>query len=155
MAAVAAGYLHSVALLSNGTVVVWGDNSFGQTNVPPGLTNVIAIAAGDYHTLALRADGVIIGWGDNSFGQLNVPSVPNPVALASGNYHGLALSARPSLQYRMDSAGLILAMARVGQSSNGGQPPWELTPTSLALSQSYTNTDMTAPAMFFRLRRPE
>ena len=33
-----------------GTVIAWGDNSSGQTNVPPGLTNVIAVAAGEFFT---------------------------------------------------------------------------------------------------------
>ena len=28
-----------------GTVVAWGDNSFGETNVPAGLSNVIAVGA--------------------------------------------------------------------------------------------------------------
>lgn len=41
-----------VAEAAGGTVVAWGDNSFGQTNVPPGLTNVVAIAAGDKRSLA-------------------------------------------------------------------------------------------------------
>jgi hypothetical protein len=31
--------------LNNGTVVAWGDGSSGETNVPSGLTNVVAIAA--------------------------------------------------------------------------------------------------------------
>ena len=44
--AVAAGYAHSLALRSNGTVVAWGSNEFGQAAVPPGLTNVAAISAG-------------------------------------------------------------------------------------------------------------
>jgi len=44
--AVAAGYYHNLALRSNGTVVAWGLNSDGQTNVPAGLSNVVAVAAG-------------------------------------------------------------------------------------------------------------
>ncbi len=48
-----AGGCHSLALQSDGTVVAWGDNRFGQTNVPPGLSNVVAIAAGYYHSLAI------------------------------------------------------------------------------------------------------
>src|SRR5205807_10459559 len=34
---IAAGEYHSLALQSNGTVVAWGSNSSGQTNVPAGL----------------------------------------------------------------------------------------------------------------------
>jgi hypothetical protein len=45
--AIAAGYGHSLALKTDGTVVGWG------SSVPEGLTNVIAIAAGGGHSLAL------------------------------------------------------------------------------------------------------
>ena len=37
---------HSLALLSDGSVIAWGRNSAGQCNVPAGLTGAIAIAAG-------------------------------------------------------------------------------------------------------------
>ena len=40
-----------------GTVVAWGDNGFGQTTVPAGLSGVSAIAAGYYHTVALVGTG--------------------------------------------------------------------------------------------------
>jgi len=43
---IATGGDHNLALRSDGTVVAWGDNRSGQTNVPPGLSNVVAIAAG-------------------------------------------------------------------------------------------------------------
>jgi len=44
--AVAAGGSHSMALRDNGSVIAWGSNWDGQTNVPPTATNVVAIAAG-------------------------------------------------------------------------------------------------------------
>ena len=44
--AIAAGGAHNLVLKSNGTIVAWGYNNYGQTNVPPGLSNVIAVAAG-------------------------------------------------------------------------------------------------------------
>ncbi len=84
VAAVAAGAYHSLALTSNGTVVAWGDNTFGQTNVPASLTNATAIAAGWYHNLALKSNGTVVAWGDNSFGQTNVPaSLTNISAIAA------------------------------------------------------------------------
>ena len=43
-------------LTQGGTVVAWGDNTFGQTKVPAGLSGVVAIAAGAEHTVALRLD---------------------------------------------------------------------------------------------------
>ena len=38
---------------ADSTVVAWGENSSGQTNVPPDLTNVMTVAAGGNHNLAL------------------------------------------------------------------------------------------------------
>ena len=83
---VAAGEEHSVALLSDGSVWVWGDNGefqlarrndfpggIGQSNVPlrvPGLGKAKAIAAGGSFSLAVVAGGRVRGWGDNAFGQL-------------------------------------------------------------------------------------
>jgi alpha-tubulin suppressor-like RCC1 family protein len=77
---------------SAGTMSTWGLNAFGETNVPPGLTNVVAIASGDFHGLALKSDGTVVAWGDNRFGQTNVPTnLSGVVAVAAGGGHSLAL----------------------------------------------------------------
>lgn len=62
---IASGEFHSLALKADGTVVAWGRNDEGQTDVPPGLSEVVAIAAGDSHSLALKADGTVEAWGRN------------------------------------------------------------------------------------------
>src|SRR5439155_10850096 len=82
----AAGSYHQLALNGDGTVVAWGSNSNGQTNVPVGLSNVVAIAAGDNDSLALKSDGTVIGWGgDNSWVQTTPPAgLSNVVAIAAG-----------------------------------------------------------------------
>ena len=89
---VAAGALHSLALLTDGTVVAWGNNAYGQLGEGSGfnhqispvrvcavgsvapctslLTNVTSIAAGFQHSLAVRADGGVRSWGINDSGQL-------------------------------------------------------------------------------------
>ena len=55
-------------------VTAWGDNSAGQTDVPSGLSNVVAIA----DSLALTADGHVVGLGGTT-----VPSgLTNVVAIA-------------------------------------------------------------------------
>ena len=79
-------------------VVAWGYNNYGQTNVPPGLSNVVAVAAGYYHNVALRADGSVAAWGYNSYGQTNVPpGLCNVVAVAAGESHSVALRADGSV----------------------------------------------------------
>lgn len=80
--------------LARGTVVAWGDNSRGQTNVPAALTNVAAISAGGWHTLALLTNGSVLAWGDNSSGQTNIPnSLTNVVAIGAGGTHSMVLRA--------------------------------------------------------------
>jgi Regulator of chromosome condensation (RCC1) repeat/Immunoglobulin domain len=73
-------------------VVAWGEDSFGEANVPSKLTNAVAIAAGEFYSLALKDDGTVVGWGYNGDGQTNVPpDLTNVVAIAAGAYHSLAL----------------------------------------------------------------
>lgn len=69
-----------------------GNNSSGQTNVPAGLSNVVAIAACNNDSLALQGNGTVVAWGDNSYGQTNVPaSLTNVIAITAGTSHNLAL----------------------------------------------------------------
>ncbi|MCG3148821.1 MAG: hypothetical protein PCFJNLEI_02270 [Verrucomicrobiae bacterium] len=90
---VAGGGTHTLALRQNGSVVAWGDNSFGQTSVPAELTDPVAIAAGEFHSLGLREDGVVIAWGRNGNGQSTVPAeATNIVAIAAGGFHSLAVN---------------------------------------------------------------
>jgi alpha-tubulin suppressor-like RCC1 family protein len=72
---------HSLALMSDGTVMAWGLNNKGQlgdgtiaNHASPvavlGLTNVTAIDAGTFHNIALISDGSVRTWGLNNHGQL-------------------------------------------------------------------------------------
>src|SRR5207245_11374856 len=79
--AVTAGGAHTCALLADGTVRCWGENSEGQlgdgsTFSKPngiwvtGITGAVAISAGWEHTCAVLADGTVRCWGANASGQL-------------------------------------------------------------------------------------
>jgi alpha-tubulin suppressor-like RCC1 family protein len=124
--AIAAGFYFSMALMTNGTVWIWGDNSNGQQangsscspgpcagNLVPtqiaGLSNIGAIAAGGYFGAALRGDGTLWEWGDNSHGQLGDGTTTRRTApvqagitgqvsqIAAGLYHTMALRADGTL----------------------------------------------------------
>jgi alpha-tubulin suppressor-like RCC1 family protein len=98
LAAIAAGDSYSLALKTDGTVVGWGDNSWGETSIPPGLSNVTAISAGYIHCLALKTNGTVVGWGDDSFSETNTPAgLSNVVAIATGWGYSLALKADGTL----------------------------------------------------------
>src|SRR5207237_4827155 len=88
---IAAGEYHSLALKADGTVVVWGDGSQGQRDVPTGLTGVVAISGGGAHSLALKADGTVAAWGANWDGQCDLPSLTNAVGIAAGEDHSVLL----------------------------------------------------------------
>ncbi len=90
------GRSHTVALLNDGTIRCWGDNTYpdyGQTNAPPGLTNTVAVAAGWDHCVALQENGTVTAWGWNPVGQTNVPAgLSNVVAIGAGGFHSAALT---------------------------------------------------------------
>jgi alpha-tubulin suppressor-like RCC1 family protein len=93
---VSAGNNHALALLSNGTVMSWGNNLLGELGIGntvkhnkpvlvPGLTDVVAVSAGRSFSTALRANGTVMTWGANAFGQLGDGSTATslvPVAVA-------------------------------------------------------------------------
>jgi hypothetical protein len=120
--AVAGGSSHSLALKTDRTVAAWGANSYGQTNIPGGLTNAVGVAAGWYHNLALRADGTVVAWGAGTtnagssphWGQALAPNgLSNVVAIAAGAYHSLALKAD----------GTVVAWG-AGTANAGSSPLW-------------------------------
>jgi alpha-tubulin suppressor-like RCC1 family protein len=109
------GWIHSLAVKSNGTLWAWGRNLNGQLgdgttwnrSTPvqvSGLTSVIAAAGGENHSLALKSDGTVWAWGDNSRGELGdgtttgrltpvqVSGLMNIVAIAAGVNYSVAVS---------------------------------------------------------------
>lgn len=87
--AIAAGGGHGLALLSNGTVMGWGNNESGElgnhsteeSDVPVAVDdvkNAIAIAAGAESSVALLSNGELLTWGANGEGQLGTGATRGP-----------------------------------------------------------------------------
>ncbi len=75
-------------------ILAWGDNYYGQCDIPLGLSDVIAIDTMWGHNLALHSDGSITAWGDNSEGQCSIPAgLTNVVAISAGVHHSMVLNA--------------------------------------------------------------
>lgn len=107
-AGAAAGFVHSCAVLSTGSLFCWGDNSNGQlgfpTNVgfvPPGsgasttativpvqagsITTAVEVTAGLFHSCARLSNNRVLCWGLNTSGQLGIGDIsatPFPTEVA-------------------------------------------------------------------------
>lgn len=107
---------HSCALKTDGSVLCWGFNLFGQlgdgttddraTPTPViNLSGVAAITAKFYQTCALKSDGTAACWGNNTFGQIGdgtlstwwepvaVSGLTGAIAISAGRGHTCALKA--------------------------------------------------------------
>lgn len=79
---IASGYQSSYAVLSNGGLMCWGSNEFGQfgngdygvtTNkkaISSPVSGVLKVAGGNNHSLILKSNGTLMGAGQNKFLQL-------------------------------------------------------------------------------------
>jgi hypothetical protein len=83
----------SEATLSVVRVAAWGENAFGQTDVPPEARDVVGLAGGSGHSLALLSNGRLLAWGDTTW---NAPSdIPadlvDAAQIGAGGWHSLAV----------------------------------------------------------------
>ena len=147
VSAIAAGGLHACALLTNGTVQCWGDNSDGQLgsmtpadagNCPgsaspcpatptpvPGISGVTAVAAGEYHTCVLLTGGTVECWGDNSYGALGNGSscYPDRKQSVPDRAGDRSPGCPGSRQSRLEGATRALSLSSEAASSAGETTP--------------------------------
>jgi alpha-tubulin suppressor-like RCC1 family protein len=146
--AVAAGWDHSLALKSDGTVWAWGSNSAGAlgdtttTNRPfpvrvqGGLTTVDAIAAGNGFSLALKHDGTVWAWGANWKGQLGDGTLidkhtPVPVSGLTG---AKAIAAGANFSLALMADGTVKSWGGNGEGQLGNPAATDPSPTPVSVS---------------------
>ncbi|MEW5316606.1 MAG: hypothetical protein WDW38_007968 [Sanguina aurantia] len=112
---IAAGWLHGMAITSNGTVVVWGSYvtvtgygdavMLGPAFVPALSQPIVALAGGCSHSMALTSTGQVLVWGaDNSFGQTTLP----PSLVGSGAQRVTAISSTANNNIALFAGGTVV-----------------------------------------------
>ena len=122
------GIANGTLLIRVASLVPWGNNAGGQTNVPAELTNVVAIATGGELSLAL----------------LWQPTVPTPWLELSRDVSGLALQAH-------GVPGISCQLLRASRLTGPWLPTQPVTFTNAV--HQLRPPDTSEPAQFYRLLR--
>jgi alpha-tubulin suppressor-like RCC1 family protein len=145
------GYMHSCAVMSNGTAQCWGNNASSQLGNPAagspstptavssasGMSGVVGVTAGYTHTCALSATGAAWCWGTNSNGLGNgntTATTPQSLSTLSG-VASLSSSNRSTCALLSGGTAACWGLGTNGQIGNG-----------LPNNQSYPTAVLNFPA---------
>jgi len=115
---VSAGYQHTTAVKTDGTLWLWGCNNVGQLGdltvidksspitASGGGTTWCTVSAGYKHTTAVKTDGTLWTWGCNTFGQLGDTTTTNRSSPGTTSGGGSNWCALASGAYNRNSGGV-------------------------------------------------
>ncbi|MFI5430084.1 Ig-like domain repeat protein [Aeromicrobium sp. UC242_57] len=109
----------AAAVKSNGEVVAWGLNSFGEATVPVGLTGVTSITGGGAQFYALKSDGTVVAWGRTTNSQLALPAL---LTDTTDSIHVVDVSARAQGGLALMSDGSLVNWGQFSAGTNAIPP---------------------------------
>ena len=130
---ISSGYNYCAALKKNGTILTWGDNTYGKlgrgnisSSYYPTEISYSAewkfLSCGPEHTLAIKKDGTLWSWGRNDFGQLGNGTISNsniPVLIDSDQWMFASAGKRFSCAIKTDGTLWSWGDNTRGQLGNG------------------------------------
>ncbi|MFZ1313275.1 MAG: T9SS type A sorting domain-containing protein [Chitinophagaceae bacterium] len=151
---VSAGYAHTLAIKTDGTLWGWGDNTSGQlgngtnnnSNAPGQIgtaTNWQVIAAGAEHSMAIKTDGTLWAWGRNSEAQLgdgtiNNSTVPIQIGTAT-DWATISAGTEHNIAIKTDGSLWAWGGNQYGQCGNALPPNSVATPLQVGTATNWQN----------------
>ena len=117
------------AITEDGQIVVWGNATKGEAQVPELTARPVHLYGGRYHYTALLENGDVVSWGNNKYHQIDVPAsvhaADNIERIFVSNYQNYALGSDGKL-YTWGLKGFTLGTDSLGRDMltrivNGGR----------------------------------
>lgn len=117
------------AVTEDGEIIVWGNATKGEADVPELSSKPVHLYGGRYHYTALLENGDVVSWGNNKYHQIDVPdavnSADNIERIFVSNYQNYALGSDGKL-YTWGLKGFTLGTDSLGRDMltrivNGGR----------------------------------
>lgn len=145
------GYNYFCALKKDGTIVSWGDNTYGK--IAQGLNQSVyypteisysgewkSLSSGPEHTLSIKKDNTLWAWGRNNFGQLGDGTLNDsniPILIDSGSWMFVSAGNRFSCAIKSDGTLWSWGDNARGQLGNGSPGVSPLVPSQVGVSQDW------------------
>ncbi|MBN2159377.1 MAG: PASTA domain-containing protein [Spirochaetes bacterium] len=152
----AAGFEHTLAVKSDGTLWAWGKNDYGQlgddsntnrnTPVSVGSNNTwVSVAGGCSHSLGIQSDGSLWAWGANFDYQLGIENISGtqvPLQIGSDTDWMLASAAsNHSFAIKRDGTLWAWGFNMDGRLGDGTQITWRKTPVQIGTDNDWLAVD--------------
>ncbi|MCL2601547.1 MAG: InlB B-repeat-containing protein, partial [Treponema sp.] len=132
---VSAGYTHTAAIRSDGTLWLWGEGTYGKlgnggTSGSHGFAAQISgggtwvfVSAGGHHTTAIKSDGTLWLWGQNDQGQLGDESTTDrsrPLQVSGGgSWRSVSAGGSHTAAIKSDGTLWLWGLNNLGQLGDG------------------------------------
>lgn len=138
---IAAGFVHSCGVSTDGVVKCWGQDALGQLGGGARIDRHLRVSAGEFHSCGVRDDNVAVCWGSNRNGQTGTNSqlgaIVPPTSTWFGTFSDVSAGLRHSCGVHTNKQ--VWCWGGSGAGENGQDPGIQIgVPAAVAGTQNYT-----------------